>query len=326
MKIDRFVIAIVVSMLLAYLFPEPGGAASPIPLDMLSSIGVSLIFLFYGLKLSTDELMRGIRNWKLHLLVQGTTFLLFPLIVLTAYPFVSGEKQETIWLSFLFLAALPSTVSSSVVMVSLARGNVSAAIFNASISGIIGIAVTPLWMAPFLSSQYTSVDTAGIYTSLLIEILLPLVIGLSLRPWLGGFARRHGKQLSFFDKTIILLIIYKSFAHSFEEQIFSGIAWADIGIMILLVLLLFYTVYGLTGILARYMRLNAADRIAAQFCGSKKSLVHGTVFSKALFGQSSAIGLMLLPLMIFHALQILIVSTIASKLARRSDEQTTTAE
>ena len=318
MKIDRFVIAIIISIILAYFFPQLGRSDSPIPLDTVSSIGISLIFMFYGLKLSTEELAYGLRNWKFHLLAQGSTFILFPLIVLATYPFVTGQKHETIWLAFLFLAALPSTVTSSVVMVSLARGNVPAAIFNASISGIIGIAITPLWMAPFLSEQHTSVDTGEIYLSLLTEILLPLVIGLSLRRWLGHFARRHSKQFSIFDKSIILLVIYKSFAHSFEEQVFSSIAWSDIMVIMVLVLLLFFAIYGITGLIARYLHFNTADRIAVQFCGSKKSLIHGTVFSKALFRQSSAIGLILLPLMMFHALQILIVSIIATELGKRN--------
>ncbi|SEK99248.1 bile acid:sodium symporter family protein [Parapedobacter koreensis] len=320
MKLDKFVIAIIVSILLAYFFPQPGSSQSPIPLDTISSLGVSLIFLFYGLKLSTAELVRGLRNWKLHVLVQGTTFVIFPILVLLVYPFIHGEKQQTIWLSFLFLAALPSTVSSSVVMVSMARGNVPAAIFNASISGIIGIAVTPLWIAPFLSQQQASVDTAGIYLSLLLDIVLPLAIGLSLRRWLSEFARRNSKKLSLFDKTIILLIIYKSFVHSFEEQVFSSMEWLDIGVISALVVALFYLVYGLTGWLARRMGFDTADRIATQFCGTKKSLVHGTVFSNALFGQSSAVGLMLLPLMVFHALQILIISIIATKLGQRTTD------
>lgn len=317
MKLDKFVIAIIASILLAYFFPQPGSTQSPIPLDRISSFGISLIFLFYGLKLSTSELLRGLRNWRLHLLVQGTTFILFPLLVLLAFPFVHGEKQQTIWLSFLFLAALPSTVSSSVVMVVMARGNIPAAIFNASISGIIGIAVTPLWMAPFLQ-QHAVVDTGDIYLSLLLGIMLPLAIGLTLRPWLSDFARRNTKNLSLFDKTIILLIIYKSFAHSFEAHIFSSMEWLDIGVISALVIALFYLVYGLTGFFARRMGLDIADRITVQFCGTKKSLVHGTVFSNALFGQTAAVGLMLLPLMIFHALQILLVSIIATRLSTRT--------
>ncbi|MFC3197984.1 bile acid:sodium symporter family protein [Parapedobacter deserti] len=319
MKVDRFVIAIVFSILLAYFFPEPGNPESPLPLDTVSSIGISLIFLFYGMKLSTAELMRGLVNWKLHLLVQATTFVVFPLVVLAAYPFIFGEKQQTIWLSFLFLAALPSTVSSSVVMVSMARGNVPGAIFNASISGIIGIAITPLWIAPFLSSQQTSVDTAGIYTGLLLEIVLPLAIGLALRRWLGQLAQRNSKYLSLFDKAVILLIVYKSFAHSFIAGVFKGIAWLDIGVMALLVIALFYLIYGFTGFVGRKIGLDTEDRIAAQFCGTKKSLVHGTVFSSALFGNSGSVGLLLLPLMVFHALQILIISIIATKLAQRTD-------
>lgn len=320
MKIDKFVLAIACSILLAYLFPAPGSHESPIPFDKITSLGISLIFLFYGLKLRTDELIKGISNWKLHLLVQASTFILFPLLVIALHPLLQTEKQELLWLSFMFLAALPSTVSSSVVMVSMAKGNVPGAIFNASISGIIGIAITPLWLGPFISEHSAgSIDTSDIYTSLLLEILAPLILGLLLRRWLGAFAQKQKRSLALFDKTIILLIVYKSFVHSFEENLFSLLSWSDVILIALLVIVLFFIVYGITGWLARRLSLNTDDRIVAQFCGTKKSLVHGTVFSTALFGQSPSAGLMLLPLMIFHAFQILIISIFATRLAARED-------
>src|SRR5690554_6259068 len=136
-KIDKFVIAIVVSIAIAYFFPQLGASDSPVPMHTISNIGISLIFFFYGLSMSTQAIKNGLKNWRLHVVVQGSTFLLFPLVILIFYPFVKGSEHELTWLSFLFLAALPSTVSSSVVMVSMAKGNLPAAIFNASISGIL---------------------------------------------------------------------------------------------------------------------------------------------------------------------------------------------
>lgn len=320
MRIDPFVIAISMSILLAYLFPQLGASENSIPLDTIASVGISLIFFFYGLKLSTQAIKSGLKNWRLHIVVQASTFILSPLIIVVFYPFVKDTNYEMLWLSLLFMAALPSTVSSSVVMVSLAKGNIPAAIFNASISGIIGILITPLWMTSFMQETNTNFDFSSIYLQLTTEILLPLILGLFLRKYLGELARKNSRALSLFDKFIILLIIYKSFVHSFEEEVFTSVQVFDLLLMAGLVVLLFFFVYWLTGWISQLLKFSKEDKITTQFCGTKKSLVHGTVFSEALFGQTNIMGLILLPLMIFHAFQILIVSVIATKLGREAEE------
>ncbi|GGW60740.1 sodium/bile acid cotransporter 7 [Winogradskyella epiphytica] len=312
-KIDKFVLGIIITIAIAYLFPQWGTEDSIVPIDTISAIGISLIFFFYGLKLNATQLKEGLKNWKLHVLVQSATFLIFPLLVLTIHPFVQNEEQETIWLAFFFLAALPSTVSSSVVMVSMAKGNIPAAIFNASISGIIGIAITPLWMGLFINEAQTDFDFTDIYLKLILQILLPVILGLFLQRFLGGLARKHSSKLTVFDKSIILLIIYKSFAESFESNIFSSVSILDLLLLFVGVILLFVVAFYLTGFLSRKLQFSREDQITAQFCGTKKSLVHGTVFSKILFGNMATIGIVLLPLMLFHAIQILIISVIATK-------------
>jgi sodium/bile acid cotransporter 7 len=226
-----------------------------------------------------------------------------------------------LWLSLLFMAALPSTVSSSVVMVSLAKGNIPAAIFNASISGIIGIIVTPLWMTSFIQQTDIAYDFSVIYAQLGMEILLPLILGLILRKYLGTFAQKNKRGLSLFDKSIILLIIYKSFVNSFEEGVFNSLKIQDLLLMTLLVIALFFLVFFITGWIGKRLQFNREDRITAQFCGTKKSLVHGTVFSEALFGQTNIMGLMLLPLMLFHAIQILIISILATKMGEEETKR-----
>lgn len=317
MKIDKFVLAIVGSILLAWFFPQWGSPESGIPLDLIASVGISLIFFFYGLKLSPQEIKIGLRNWKLHILVQTTTFLVFPLIVLAFYPLIKTENGQTLWLAFLFLAALPSTVSSSVVMVSIAKGNIPAAIFNASISGLIGIVVTPLWMGLFLKQTTIDFNLGEIYFKLITEILLPVVIGIFLQRYWGYFARKYSRYLTLFDKSVILLIIFKSFSHSFENQVFSAVDILDLVLIVTAVVALFFLIYFLTFYLSRLLKFTIEDQITAQFCGTKKSLVHGTVFAKILFQQSATTGIMLLPIMIFHPVQILIISFVAGKLARR---------
>lgn len=314
MKIDKFVLFIIGVIISSYFFPQWGSREI---INTISSVGISLIFFFYGLKLSPSKLKAGLKNWKLHIVVQASTFILFPLLVLIVKPFLQSQERETIWLAFFFLAALPSTVSSSVVMVSIAKGNMPAAIFNASISGIIGILVTPLWMGLFVTNDQTSFNFIDIYTKLIVQIIVPVVLGLLLQRYFGAFAQKHSSKITLFDKSIILLIIYKSFASSFTNNIFSTVSVLDLVLLLVGVLVLFTITYFSTGFIAKKLNFNIEDQITAQFCGTKKSLVHGTVFSKIIFGNMAVIGIVLLPIMLFHATQILIISVIASKLAKR---------
>lgn len=317
-KIDLFVLAIIVIVIVAYLFPFWGSQHSPIPLSLIGSIGVSFIFFFYGLKLSPEKIKSGLKNWKLHVLVQTSSFIFFPIIVLATYPFISTSSSNyPIWLGFMFLAALPSTVSSSVVMVSMAKGNIPAAIFNASISGLIGIIITPLWMGLFLQQATNDFNLGSIYLKLLTEILLPVILGMLLQKYFGDFVRKHSRYLTLFDKSIILLIIYKSFAQSFEEKVFQSVNLTDLVFILIAVTTLFFGVFFVINKVSKLLGFNLEDRITAQFCGTKKSLVHGTVFSKILFKNSASIGIVLLPLMLFHFIQIFIISIIASKFEKQ---------
>lgn len=319
---DKLVLAIGGAVLLAYIFPQAGAPGSIIPINTIASIGIGLIFFFYGLKLSPDKIRSGLKNWKLHVLIQTATFLLFPLVVLAVKPLM-GENQQELWLGSFFLATLPSTVSASVVMVSIAKGNMPAAIFNASISGILGIIFTPLWMSLFIHQQQANTSYAEIYEQLILQIVLPLAAGLVLQKRWHPWAVKNSTRINFFDKTVISLIVYKSFCASFTEHVFAGIEWSHILLLLLCMLLLFAAIYGLIFFIATLLKFSREDRTAALFCGSKKSMVHGTVFSKVLFGNMAGIGIILLPLMLFHAAQILIVSTIAARIEKsykRSDQ------
>ena len=316
MKIDKFVIAIIITVIAAYIYPDLGKGESAQVLNTLSSIGISLIFFFYGLKLSPQQIKIGLKNWKLHALIQATTFIVFPLIVLTVYPLIT-EDNKAIWLAYMFLAALPSTVSSSVVMVSIAKGNIPAAIFNASISGLIGVILTPLWIGLFMTSTGTDYSLIEVYQKLLLEILAPVILGLLLRQFLGAFALKHSKKITLFDKSVILLIIYKSFSKSFLDRIFENLSLLKLLAVLAVAILIFWIAYFFIGFVAKRFNFSIEDRITAQFCGTKKSLVHGTVFSKILFQNASFLGIILLPIMMFHAFQIVAISVIAAKHGRR---------
>lgn len=315
-KIDPFIILLIAMILLAWLVPRLGGIDVWYSLDNFTSVGVSLIFFFYGLKLSPSQIIGGLSNYKLHILVQLSTFVLFPLLVIAAYPFINSEEGNLMWLAVFFLAALPSTVSSSVVMVSIAKGNVSGAIFNASISGLLGIIITPLWMGVFLSEETQGFNLLDSFISLIVKILLPVLFGMFLHRWFGNIARKHSKALSNFDKSVILAIVYKSFSESFQANLFKEIKAVDLLVLFLSVIILFGLVYFIIGKLTGLYKFSREDRITALFNGSKKSLVHGTVMSKVLFEGMASQGLFIIPIMIYHSMQLMVISLIAQKMSK----------
>ncbi len=319
-KIDKFVSGLIVIVFLAWLFPYPAGGVSGLILGHISTIGVFLIFFFYGLRLSYEKIKTGLKNWRLHFLVQTTTFLLFPLVVMVLYPFIRNEQQEIIWLGLFFMSVVPSTVSSSVIMVSIGKGNIPAAIFNASISGIIGIIFTPLWMGLFIHNAQPGFDFTEIYFRLFIGIILPVIIGVLMQRKGYSFALKHRKGLSIFDRSVILLIVYKSFAGSFNDAVFDSINIFVFSGLTIIVIILFFILYGVVYAISEVLKLNRADKITALFCGLQKSLVHGTVFASVIFSGYQAAGLILLPLMLFHSLQIFVISLIAARYGRKYKE------
>lgn len=279
--------------------------------------GIAGIFLLYGLKLNLKEVVKDISNWKLHLLVQFGTFMMFPLVVLLIYPFVKSTTFFPLWVSVFFLASLPSTVSSSVVMVSIAKGNVTSAIFNASISGLIGIVMTPLLMSPFLGENSGTEGKQGeIIQQLLLKVLLPIILGLLLNPIFKNFVTKYSKIIAEFDRLIILLIVYESFSSAFVNRIFSTIPTDQFIWLTICVIVLFFIVYEILKFIAIKLQFTREDIITTTFCGSKKSLVHGSLFVLVLGIPDEKKVLFLLPVMIYHSFQLFYVSWLANKISK----------
>jgi sodium/bile acid cotransporter 7 len=309
-------------ILLAWMFPSVGSEKSVIPFSQITKYGVSVIFFFYGVKLSPAELFSGLKNWKLHTVIQATTFVVFPLIALLVIYFF-GSTENILWLGFYYLAVLPSTVSSSVVMVSIAGGNVPAAIFNASISSIIGIFVTPLWMSVYSVAAENDIELKNVIIKLCVQVLLPLILGLALHKRLGNWAQRHKTVLRNADQLIILLIVYTAFCEAFLGNMFSAFGAFDIikiGVgMLAFFLVMVFIMYAASAAFGFELR----DRIAIIFCGSKKSLVQGAVMGRVLFPDPLMLGVVLLPLMLYHALQLMAGSAIANTIANTQSEKNT---
>ncbi|MBT1685778.1 bile acid:sodium symporter family protein [Dawidia soli] len=317
--LDGFILALGSVILLAYLWPAPGIMKHPISLATIANYGVTLIFFFYGLKLSPGTLKASLGNWRLHTVVQASTFILFPLVGFAIY-FAGGTWGEPLlWLGILYVTVLPSTVSSSVVMVSMAGGNIPAAIFNASISGLLGVIITPVLMSPVLENQVHSFDAGDVIVTLGIQVLAPVFLGILLHPTrIGAWAVRKSASLRIMDQSVILLIVYISFCESFAGRMFGTLHLPALLLLLTGMATLFAVIFMLTGSISRWMGFSDQDRITAVFCGTKKSLVHGTVMSKILFAGIPAAGLVLLPIMVYHAIQLILSSVIAKRMATRT--------
>lgn len=313
MKFNGFIAAIFLAIIIAYFFPE---GIEIFPLKTITDIGIGFIFFFYGLKLSPAEFKLGFLNYKVHIVIQLTTFVVFPLLALLCLPFFEAGTGSDLWIALFFLGTLPSTVSSSIVMVSLAKGNLPTAIFNASLSGLIGIFATPIWLSFFLTGN-ADFEFLDILIKLCWQIIIPLILGLFLQKLLGDFARKHSKKLGLLDKTTIILIVYSSFSNSFSSNIFSSVKTDDLLKLTGIVVLFFFVVYFGLGLVCNLLGFNLKDKITTQFCGTKKSLVHGSVMVKVIFGNSANTGLLLLPIMIYHSLQLLLIAFYAERYRKR---------
>ena len=317
MKLDRFTIALLVTVLLASLVPVRGEAATWA--GRITAAAIALLFFLHGAKLSREAILQGIGNWRLHLLVLAATFLLFPLVGL-ALQLIPGVKPE-VAAGVLYMTLLPSTVQSSIAFTSVARGNVPAAVCAASASNLLGVFVTPalvgLLMPAWAGRGGSGVSLESVVT-ILLQLLLPFVLGHLSRPLTASFVDRHKAAVGLVDRGSILLVVYTAFSAAVVEGLWRRLGVADLAVVFVLDAAVLAVALLATRAIARLLRLPKPDEIALVFCGSKKSLASGAPMAAALFPAASA-GVLLTPIMIFHQLQLLACAQIARRYAERRE-------
>jgi sodium/bile acid cotransporter 7 len=316
-KVDWFLPGMLLSVLLAWLFPDPGARGGWLHPELVTKAGVALIFFLHGLALSFASLKSGALQWRLHLVVQGSVFVLFPALGLVILSLINGRIPADLRLGIFFLCACPSTVSSSVALTAAAYGNVPAAVFNATLSSLMGVVLTPLWMSLMADTSNSMGSLGKTILDLTLWLVLPLLIGQMLRPWLGAWATRNKSRINTVDRLTILMLVYTSFC----DSVATGV-WTEHGTGIVVgtaggCLVLFYMAFFLTGLICDACRFAWPDRIAAVLCGSKKSMATGVPMAQLMFSGNSNLGLILLPTMIYHPLQLIICGVIANRWARR---------
>ena len=314
---DWFLIGMGVAVALAWLVPDPGAKGGSLHPEILNKLGVSLIFFLHGLTLSFASMKAGARNWRLHLLVQLCTFGFFPLLGMLLIFGAGSALDSDLRTGLFFLCALPSTVSSSVALTATAHGNVPGAVFNATLSSLIGVLLTPLWLGLVLGATGHTLPFGSVLLDLTLWLVLPLFIGQALRPWLGQFAGRHKPSIAVLDRVTILLLVYTSFCDSVKAGVWStgraSLLIATLAAVGLLGLALLFV-----STLSRLLGFTLPDRIAALFCGSKKTLASGVPMARLIFGAHPGLGVILLPIMIYHPLQLVVGGWLAGRFAKQA--------
>ncbi|QUQ71432.1 bile acid:sodium symporter family protein [Kutzneria sp. CA-103260] len=311
-RIDPYIVAILGTVALASLLPARG-LWVPV-FGNATTVAIGLLFFLYGIRLSPREALAGIKHWRLHGIVFAATFVLFPLLGLALRVLVPGVISPDLYIGLLYVCCLPSTVQSSIAFTSIARGNVSAAICSASFSNLVGIVLTPLLVGALLTTNGGGFS-AGAVGDIMVQLLLPFVLGQLSRRWLAGFVARHKAVLGLVDRGSVLLVVYTAFS----EGVVAGI-WGQLSVTSLLVLVgvnlvLLALVLAVTWFGPKALGFSREDRITIMFCGSKKSLASGLPMASVLFAGQS-VGLIVLPLMLFHQIQLMVCAWLAQRFAR----------
>ncbi|MEO8306440.1 MAG: bile acid:sodium symporter family protein [Pseudomonadota bacterium] len=306
---DRFILALLATVLLASVLPASGDAARYV--GNVATAAVVLLFFLHGVRMPRENLIAALANWRLHLMILATTFAIFPLLGAGLARLWPTLLPTGLWAGVLFLCALPSTVQTSIAFTSIAKGNVAASVASAALSNLLGIVLTPLLAGILLHAQGGGVPLSGIW-KIVVQLLLPFVLGHLLRPWLTGWAGRHKYLLTYSDRVTVILTVYSAFSAAVIGGIWSQVPLTTLGILLILCALLLGLVLLSTRLTARLAGLPVPDGRSLMHCGSLKSLVSGVPMARVLFS-SAEIGAIMLPLMIFHQLQLMVCASIARR-------------
>ncbi|MEU0054283.1 bile acid:sodium symporter family protein [Streptomyces sp. NPDC006309] len=310
MPIDPYIVLLLGTVGLAALLPAAGTGADVA--SGASTAAIAFLFFLYGARLSTREALAGLTHWRFHLTVLACTFIVFPVFGLAARGLVPAFLTQPLYQGLLFLTLVPSTIQSSIAFTSIARGNVPAAICAGSFSSLAGIVLTPLLVAGLLGGE------AGFSADSLVKIvgqlLVPFLAGQLLRRWIGDFVARHKRVLGLVDRGSILLVVYTAFSEGVNQGVWHQVSAVRLAGLLAVEAVLLAVMLALTWYGGRALGFGREDRIALQFAGSKKSLASGLPMASVLFGAHASLAV--LPLMLFHQMQLMVCAVIAKRRAR----------
>ena len=311
---DPFLVALVCVVALAAVLPCSGRGAEIV--DTLATLAIAMLFFLQGARLAPETVVSGFTHWRLHLLVLACTFVMFPILGLALHAAMPHLLSEPLWIGVLFLCALPSTVQSSIAFTSIGKGNIPGAICSATASNLLGIFITPVLVGLLLSTQGGGgggdISQIG---KIVLQLLAPFILGQVLRPKIGAFVLRNKKILSMSDRGSILLVVYSAFSAAVVNGIWQRLSISELLVVLVLDMVLLALVLTVTTISARLLGFNKPDEVTIVFCGSKKTLASGVPMANVLLPGPEA-GTIILPLMIFHQVQLMVCAALAQRYAR----------
>ncbi|MCF5325994.1 bile acid:sodium symporter [Pseudomonas lurida] len=313
---DNFTLTLIATVILASLLPASGQTA--VAFGWVTNLAIALLFFLHGAKLSRQAIVAGAGHWRLHLLVFSLTFVLFPLLGLALKPVLSPLIGKDLYMGMLYLCALPATVQSAIAFTSLARGNFPAAICSAAASSLFGIFLTPLLVTLLLNVHGEVGSTVDAILKISVQLLLPFIAGQIARRWIGEWVGRNKSWLKFVDQGSILLVVYGAFSEAVNEGIWHQIPVWELGGLVVACCVLLALVLVASTVLGKAFGFNQEDRITILFCGSKKSLATGVPMAQVLFAGAS-MGVLILPLMLFHQIQLMVCAALAQRYAKRPE-------
>lgn len=308
-KLDPLLVLIILAVILATLLPIRGEAAQWFTYAV--KLAIAALFYLYGARLSTREALDGLKNYKLHLVILGFTFIVFPVLGLLMSP-LQALLGSALYQGILYLTLVPSTVQSSVAFTSIARGNVAGAIVSASASNLAGVLLTPLLVLVLMGGGSVHVDT-GVFFDIALQLLFPFILGQLTRRWTAGIAAN--KLTKIVDRGSITMVVYSAFSAGIVAGIWHSVAAWQVAFLVVLSVVLVSGMLMFSRFVGEKLGFPRGDVIAIEFCGSKKSLASGLPMAAVIFGGAD-LGLLILPLMIFHQIQLMICSWLAARYGR----------
>ncbi len=316
LRIDGFLLGLFAAMAIGLILPARGGAADV--LAWVTKVAIAVLFLLYGTRLEPREALAGLRHWRLHTTVLTATYVLFPLLGLAMRLLVPSVLSDELYTGMLYLCLLPSTVQSSIAFTAIARGNVAAAVVSASVSNLLGVFLTPLLVMLLMQTTGDATVSPMSIVEIVVQLLLPFIAGQLLRPKLHRLLA-HTTLTKVVDRGSVYLVVYAAFSAGMVEHVWQGLAVGRLLAVAGVAIVLLAVVLGVTAGAARLLGFDRADRIVVIFCGSKKSLATGLPMATVLFA-GHPVGLIVLPLMIFHQIQLITCAALAGRWGRAAEE------
>jgi sodium/bile acid cotransporter 7 len=316
---NGFLLGLLVAVITAFWLPAPGSRHGCLHAEVVNNLGIALILFLQGLSLALEKIKSGAGNWKLHLVIQTFTFAIFPIVGVLAFwavPWVWPSEPEPIRQGLLYLCVLPSTISTSVVLTSVAHGNTAGALFNAALSNIIGVVLTPVLVHELMRTTGQNAALGPLMLKIMLLTLLPFFVGMALRHWVHRWVDREKTWVARISNTVIVFMVYSAFCDSFVEKVWEKHGAGTTVKLLLCVAALFVVMSWLIYATCRALRLSRGDLICAYFCSVKKTLAMGIPLAMLIFGAGSNVSLILLPIMMYHPLQIFVNGLLADRWSR----------